>query len=474
MKKTIAVLIALTFFAGFSHSAKAASNIGDSDTYDKPLGLGEISELLEDPASVAVMRSEDVLFGAQEDEYRSQLRDLDQQIDRYYETMHSLGEQGVYLASQRDSADAQVNAYTRQISLLESQLLDLPEETQENAEILAEIRKEISLQISAYADARQSLVEQYDYFNRQMQAIPGQRSDYELQLTSLETQRIALDGQIRTLADARALLASRIENERITALHSLQLSYYNVCQAQERVEFLELQLELLEMEIRIESVKLSLPAQETTQAAINAMEVSSIALQDQLEAAKAQAQLLAGSVSGLLTNKAANISFVTPKGIDVSLRTNLEDLTECFLANSITMKEYDARIANLETLLGELRTALGSSSALYKLRQAEYDYICAQRSEYVTNLSLYIAARYIAYYTVEQNYQTAVASIQTSNLRISVLNAQHSVGNISDYDFLSEQLMLRRSMADVSAAIISKANVLAEIALLENGILLER
>jgi len=491
LKKTICYALLVVVFTGVSLIVYATDDVSgvelevlandvlleqddnDNDELDSGLGLEELFPLMSPPVSIAVLETEDKLLEAQEGEYRSQLDELEQQMRRYDDAIDGLSGQSSYLTAQRDSVRAQMDEYARHIRLLEGQLNNLPEETEENSEQLAEIRAEIGIQLDAYRRAMQTLSAQYGYFDNQLMSVPGQRSDYEQQLSSMEAQRIALANQVRSIADRRAIIADKIDKATKTAEYELQRVYFNTFLAIEGASLLASRLELLEMELRIESAKLALRVPETTQAAVDALELSYFALSEQLDAAKAQASLLERSLINMLDSKNVSIDFSTPVPVLEKPEHSLDELAAWLLARNTTIKEYDAQIATYEKLISDLERALGSNSSLYKLRKAELDYAVAQRAEYADGLEKHAANRYAAFYSSEQNYVTVMANHQALQLRLSVAEAYFKVGDISRYELLAERYSFAQAAYEADVAAVGKCLILAELSLMALGILVQ-
>jgi hypothetical protein len=175
----------------------------------------------------------------------------------------------------------------------------------------------------------------------------------------------------------------------------------------------------------------------------------------------------------LLKAQPASIAYEIPVGADGKPAQSLDVLVGELYKNNSALKEYDASIKSLSELVDSLGRTAGKSDTTYKLRSAELDYTTAQRNEYMDGLASFAAGKYGEFYSVELQYVSAVADRRALEKNLELLHIYYDSGEISELEFLTQQVKLYQSLTDMRAAIIAKANILAEIGLLAGGIVLE-
>ena len=473
MKIAAVIVLAIALSVNSILSVNAAVAQSASVAYGERFGLDQLIPLIALPPSIAVLESEYALIEAQQKENQTQFDDLDRQTKRYLDLLDDLDGQTESLDSQLADARSQRYFFLSQVELLKQQLSNLPEETSENADELAEIRAEINSQILAFENGITSLDEQIRYYSRQSDLIVEQRLDYERLLDSLNRQSVAFENQIRGTDDQKSIIRDKIENAKETSTYALQVFYYNACLEHENIMLLKRRLELFELQIEIESTKMSLGIPDTTQFNIDSLIRTRNAAERQLEVSKLQADLLEEGIIDLLTVAEVNIDYIIPDSVSENHEYSLKDLTLSLIRNSTVLSEYNAQIKAQRSLTDSLIRVTGANDTLYRLRLAELNYMIAQRNEYSDSLGKYAASKYNALLAIESIYAAATSAHQTAGARMAFYLILYEAGEISGLELLSEQLSLQQSQLEAKSAIVNRINSHAEIELLARGIVVE-
>ena len=372
------------------------------------------------------------------------------------------------LANQKSALLRQIGDARTQMELTRDQTDDLDQQILVYQRELAEFKLQAdddAKQTEDYIKAVESFENQIDALRRQLGYLSVEFYD---QIPDIERQIAILDGNIRSLATQKQMLELRVEHEYKLAEYYFERDYYALCLLHENASLFRQQLELIDKHIEADEIRLHFGM--ITQDGADQMAHLKEAILLEIKIIEDQI----ASDSEALLKRADGfrcvLSYQLPSSIESLYEHTLDVLMEAVLRNNRLSKEYDAMIANQQSLQNSLWSYGGANNPYHREAVAQNALYLAQRDEYRDALGLFVSYKYLEYKRLEAQYLAAIQGRRTQENRLSGNESKYEHGIISEIEYMSVVFDIRKSEHETNALIAALIIAAKEIKLLEIGI----
>jgi conjugal transfer/entry exclusion protein len=234
---------------------------------------------------------------------------------------------------------------------------------------------------------------------------------------------------------------------------------------------MEHKIALLDKQIAVEKVKLSLG--ESSQMSVDALETQASSARLQFSANKD----IVVAKRGYLKTKADAVGYETvmdysvPEKVDTFYEKSAEELKSALLDNNVNLKMYKRQLEKLDENFKDMYdNPAGVSDETLEATNAQIDQMSAQVSMYEEQLAWTAINKYAEYEAACAQYESAISSRPLLNAQLVLIDTAYASGEISEIACLEQKYSIYEELSKADSAVVNLLNVIAQLEMMENGV----
>jgi hypothetical protein len=316
------------------------------------------------------------------------------------------------------------------------------------------------------------------------QAPPGEEMPLEELLAAMVTQIDALTDQVNALTlqltaiqgalspsgyDGE-LLSRQLTQSRETEIYMFRTEYMSVCLARRSGELMTRRRDLLEKQLAVEKVKLSLG--ESTRESADALVSQKTNVERQItlnyETWSMKKKYLDTKQGGRGYEFIQN--YTIPSELPAPTVTSADELKSALLDKNATLYSYGSQIETLNDSLDEMRLTPGAAYEAADSIRSELSNLNAQYALYEKQLSWAALGKYAAYEDALARYRTYEELRPVLSERLALLDETYAAGEISELERASRQFSIYEELYSADEATVALLVAVAELDIMAKGI----